>query len=167
MLGHFITPYPTIWGYLWKSLTRHETLACICMGYLLNNITDAQNKLTPWFQNPRRAKKIKFVKGRSVFEGQLKMELMSWNVIGKNTTPNLIKLISFSKNLRCSRTLQTYGVPQLGLIKTSPLILERLQMDWFPNTSVTQFATSNSVTWRNENCCFIYINLKKLLHLTF
>jgi len=56
------------------------------------------------------------------------MKLMGWNVIGKNTTPNLIKLISFSRKSEVFKDNTNLGVPKLGLIKTSKLILERLQL---------------------------------------
>jgi len=75
------------------------------------------------------------------------MKLMSWNVTGKNTTPNLIKLISFSRKSEMFKNTTNLGVPKLWLIKTSTLTLERLQLGWLPNMR-SHFATSHSVTWR-------------------
>jgi hypothetical protein len=50
------------------------------------------------------------------------MKLMSWNVIGKNTMPNLIKLISFSRKSEVFKNTTNTGVKKLGLIKTSTLM---------------------------------------------
>ena len=88
------------------------------------------------------------------------MKLMSWNVIGKNTTPNLIKLIFFSRKSEVFKNTTNIGVPKLGLIKTFTLI----------RNITTGLITKHEVKlcyfslcyMKNKNYCFIYSNLNHI-----